>query len=1416
MLLQREQPAIERAPSLTHCVTRWWNRYRAPTQLTWLSSARDQTDSSLLSPALIPERARTSPPAAMSAPAEPNATVSSSATAAAATPAPVASATASSDPAASSSAAAASASGAAAAADDVRPKLKGVRSRATKLNLSEAVKQQDLQDHVQQAAESKQADVAAANRKAGARRTLLAAANASILAASTPTAASASPSASSGGPLTPSGAAGSGGVAADGTLMDAALAAASAAEDARAAALSSGASESEARAAQQRAADAALTPEQRNNAQLQKMLREMSEAEASTQMANARQLSTAEDALLAKLKRGKTTKQQKLIEKAFQSSSLVEQFQGLERDKQAAALADKLARGKSKRTKAEPAASSAADALDGADDPSGSAAAAAPAAGGGTVIDEALRVMEQLAELKNDALADGKILNESDSKKAHAQALEATLTDEQKNNATFMKMLQSMTEAEASKEVHNARQMSSADEAMLRKLQKGKSTKQAKLIEAAFSNQSVVEEMQRAQAQAQEEAMAAKMAAGKKKREQKAAAAAAAAAEEKQAPDGADAASAAANAEALEIEELRRKKKASGGGGKLKAAVAAAADSSANLDTMVAAVIYAEEAREQATKQSRSVNPQEIAALVQKSVEEHLNEEQQAAQSVFLESLRSTVSAALSHDLPPVRSPVVADEGLLRKLKQGKTLKQQVWLEKAFRDPATVERLHALEAQKSDDASLARLLQNKAAKKKEVAALAAAADSAAQFDALLTALVHLEAARDTAVAEGRAPSSLTESEISTAQQKALDECLTPEQRAAPEFLQAFRETTTAAAGRPPVTPRTLNPSDEAFLAKLKLTKPSRASQHRLLESLFHDAELLETLRAAEAQKLTDATVAKTLVAKNKKRREQQAAEQAAEEAAEAAVAEELAERKAETKAAADASAVAEVAAAVGVDGAKEFAAMLKQVSEQQANQDLAKSRQQDAQSDALMKKLLAGKNTKQKKLIEKAFQEAGLAEKAVSEQAKKQDDALAAKLAAGKKKRASAAAATAQQHEEKYSEPLASSSSGVNSSAASKAPAIEPPVVVDYLEQKYGEMLADEERLAAEAKAAKTQTAADPAKAILENQEAIAEATNLGMNAGANGVAVAQVAAQAAAMGLTPEQITAAAQAAAQISAMSDSSDADHATFMDLFRKATEDAAAEQLRRKQGRDSQDDAFMRKLLAGKRTKQQQMVDKQMADIIAANAKARAGQSAQEQEMAKRLAAGKRKKAQGAQEEEAHRLAAEALASEMLVTNDAHTLTASQQAAAAMREEIAQILAAPTILDELLAVSDAQTEEIERQSRESGLSIEEITAANKEALELDNMAAQLMLEKAREAEANGDAEGAAAFMEMYRRMIDENLRKDSAMKRQLSDSEQALMAKLKRGKTTKQQKMIDAMFANQSLVDAIMNQEVSSAC
>lgn len=296
-------------------------------------------------------------------------------------------------------------------------------------------------------------------------------------------------------------------------------------------------------------------------------------------------------------------------------------------------------------------------------------------------------------------------------------------------------------------------------------------------------------------------------------------------------------------------------------------------------------------------------------------------------------------------------------------------------------------------------------------------------------------------------------------------------------------------------------------------------------------------------------------------------------------------------------------------------------------------------------------------------------------------------------------------------------------------------------------------------------------------------------------------------------MGLTPEQITAAAQAAAQISALSDSSDADHATFMDLFRKATEDAAAEQLRRKQGRDSQDDAFMRKLLQGKRTKQQQMVDKQMADIMAANAKARAGQSAQEQEMAKRLAAGKRKKAQGAQGEEAHRLAAEALASEMLVTNDSMALSSSQQAAAAMREEIAQILAAPTILDELLAVSDAQTEEIERQSRESGLSIDEITAANKEALELDNMAAQLMLEKAREAEANGDAEGAAAFMEMYRRMIDENLRKDSAMKRQLTDAESALMAKLKRGKTTKQQKMIDSMFANQSLVDAIMNQEVS---
>jgi len=471
----------------------------------------------------------------------------------------------------------------------------------------------------------------------------------------------------------------------------------------------------------------------------------------------------------------------------------------------------------------------------------------------------------------------------------------------------------------------------------------------------------------------------------------------------------------------------------------------------------------------------------------------------------------------------------------------------------------------------------------------------------------------------------------------------------------------------------------------------------------------------------------------------------------------------------------------------------DFTGMLAQASADAANQEMALSRANQQQQDALFAKLMKGKSTKHRKMIEQALQESGLVEQAIDEQQKKQADMMAARLAAGKKKKQRR---VGDEEEEKYPSRL---------SAAAQPPANEPKPVVDYLEQKYGEMLGEDEE---ETSADKAKDA-DAAKAAQDSQAAIVQATSVGMKTGADGVKVAQLAAQAAAMGLSPEQIKAAAEAAAAVSAMKDTSDADHATFMDLFRQATEAAAAEHMKRKQAQSAQDEEFMRKLMRGKKTKQQKMLDEQMEHILAANRKALSFQSAQDEEMARRLARGKKRRTGT----DAQRLAAEELATETLMSSEQHGMSAALSEAAAVEEQIQQLISAPTILDELLAVSSAQSEELYRQSLETGVTVEELEVLNKDALQVDNVAAQLMLEKAREAEEQGDAEGAAAFMDMYRRMLEEQMGRQSAMKRQLDASEEALMRKLMRGKTTKQQKLIESAFQNASLVAALQNQEAA---
>jgi len=1268
----------------------------------------------------------------------------------------------------------------------LKHKLGAGRSRGAK-QLSEAVKQLDYQDHLKKVAANKQDEDLKAKLAGGRKgRNLAALANASGNGSDAGAPASAAAAAASSASAV---AAAASAVDVSGLSLEVAMAAVFAAEDAREDALAAGSSDADARAAHAQAAAAALAAADKSSDDFLRQLRDLCDVPTSS----ARALSAPEEALQTKLKKGRNLPPRHVaaLERAFQLPSLVGSLDRLEDVRRAEALAAK----KKKKLEELSAAESAA-------------AASSPQGN----LDAVMAVMEQLSEAQDSALADGRILGSADAAQVQAAAMEATLTDAQKSNEQFMKMLRQMTEAEASKEQANMRQMSASEAAMLAKLSKGKSTKQQKLIEKAFQDSQFVEEVQKAQAKSQEDALAAKLAAGKKK---KAAAAAKAAEEEKIASPSAggdDADAEAAAAEAAELERLRKKKQ-SGGAGKLKAAVAAAADSAAHVDAMVAAMLYAEEARDRAAKEGRAVRrPDEIDTAVSTAVAEHLTEEQQAAHAEFLTTLRDAVEQALSVDNSKPRLLSGQEEALLRRMRQGKTLKQHAMLDRAFRVTSSVALLTSLEQQKSADASMARVLQNKAAKKKELAAAAAAADSNAHCDAVVQALTYIEAAREKALVEGRGPAP-TDEEVAEAQNRAMYECFTEEQRSNEELIASFFKQSGDFAGRPLSDPRELPEADAALLAKLQAAAKTPDAQ-RHLESLFMDVAVAEVLRGLDAQRGTDAQVARALALKNKKKKEAQLAEQAAEEAAELEAIEAAAERAAEMEAERKeqeasaaaagkkrASGRASAGAKDGVDAAKEFATMLEQASLNQASQDQALSRQADKQSEALMKKLLQGKSTKQKKLIENALAEAGLVDQKVNEAAKKQDDALAAKLAAGKKKREAALAAA-------------------SASAAIPVPSEEPPVIVDYLEQKYGEMLAEEEyakNAAESAQAAAELRAADPAQAVLENQEAIATATTLGMNAGADGVAVAQIAAAAAALGLSPEQITAAATAAAQVSAASDPGVDGYATFMDLFRKATEDAAAEHVRRKAGQNAQEDDFMRRLLRGKRTKQQQMVDKQMADILAANKKAQSYQGAQDADFLARLARGKAKKAGAAATvtEEANRLAAEALAREMLVSNDSLFLpgsnAASGQANAALAAEIDAIANAPTILDELLAVSEAQHEEAEKQARETGLSLEAILQANSEVLELDNLAAQMMLEKAREAEASGDAEGAAAFMAMYRRMLEEQMARDSSVQRSLSAAEEAMMRKLMKGKTTKQQKLIEKAFQNQALVDALLNQE-----
>jgi len=203
--------------------------------------------------------------------------------------------------------------------------------------------------------------------------------------------------------------------------------------------------------------------------------------------------------------------------------------------------------------------------------------------------------------------------------------------------------------------------------------------------------------------------------------------------------------------------------------------------------------------------------------------------------------------------------------------------------------------------------------------------------------------------------------------IVQAQEQAMLETLSEEQRSSSELVDALRKATSEAANRAPAEARALTAQESALLSKLTAAQPNAPA--KVLEILMYDSVVSESLRDLDAVRVKDADDARKLAAKNKRKKEEQAAEQAAEDAAEqeaieaaaAKAAEQLAAQEAKAAEAAAAS-VAQVNAALGADAAREFAEMLKHVSEAQAGQDMAISRAADKQSDAMMAKLLKGQS----------------------------------------------------------------------------------------------------------------------------------------------------------------------------------------------------------------------------------------------------------------------------------------------------------------------------------------------------------------------------------------------------------------------------------------------------------------------